>query len=283
VQAAFFDLDKTVIAKASMVAFGPSLLGAGLITKRQLVRALWSQLIFQAFGAGEERMKRFREKALRVTKGWEQATVTTLVRETLIEVIEPIVFDEALALIRDHQAAGRLVYIVSASPAEIVVPLAEYLRVDGAIASRPRLDDAGRYTGEVEFYSYGPFKAEAIREVAETEGIDLDASFAYSDSITDLPMLEVVGHPTAVNPDKELAKVARERGWEVCWFSERVPLGERVHLPRGRVAAISGVVVGAAAAGAGLTWWVLHRRRPATRWERAVETVRSKVRLPGAS
>ena len=102
-------------------------------------------------------------------------------------------------------------YLISASPEEIVAPLARYLGVDDAIASRAKLDDDGRYTGEVEFYSYGPFKAEAMVHAAAMYGIDLDASYAYSDSATDLPMLEVVGHPVAVNPDRELARVARAR------------------------------------------------------------------------
>ncbi len=132
-------------------------------------------------------------------------------RDTLNEVIDPIVYDEALELIRQHQARGHRVYLVSASPEEIVTPLALYLGVDEAIASRAELDEAGRYTGEVEFYNYGPSKAEAILAAAAAHDIDLSRSYAYSDSATDLPMLEVVGHPVAVNPDRDLARVARQR------------------------------------------------------------------------
>ena len=117
-----------------------------------------------------------RESVLRVTKGWDRAHVASIVRETLDEVIEPIVFDEALDLIREHRAAGRRVFIVSASPEEIVAPLAHHLGVHEAIATRAEIDDQGRYTGRVDFYSYGPFKAEAMREIAATRGIDLDAS-----------------------------------------------------------------------------------------------------------
>jgi hypothetical protein len=116
------------------------------------------------------------------------------------------------------------VYLVSASPDVIVQPLAEHLGVDGAIASCPLVGDDGRYTGEMEFYSYGPFKAEAMRELAEAEDLDLAESSAYSDSYTDLPMLEAVGHPVAVNPDRVLAKVAREREWEVMQFTKPVRL-----------------------------------------------------------
>ncbi len=262
-EAAFFDLDKTVIAKASMVAFGPPLLKAGMISRRLMAKALWSQMVFHYLGADEERMKRFRESALRITRGWDQATIAALVRDTLIEVIEPIVYDEALDLIRLHQDAGRRVFIVSASPQEIVLPLARYLGVDEAIATRPQLDEHGRYTGEVDFYSYGPFKADAIRELAERQGIDLAGSFAYSDSATDLPMLEVVGHPVVVNPDRELARTARERDWEVRHFRTGVPLRERVSLPPRRLALIAGAVVVATTA-AGTTWWILRRSGPSS-------------------
>lgn len=289
VEAAFFDLDKTVIAKASLAAFGKPLYREGLINRWLVLRAAWSQLLFHYLGADEERMRKFRESALRITRGWDQATVSTIVRETLDEVIEPIVFDEALTLIREHQAAGRRVFIVSASPEEIVAPLAQYLGVDEAIASRAELDEQGRYTGEVAFWSYGPYKAEAIREVAEREGIDLDASYAYSDSATDLPMLEVVGHPVAVNPDRELARVARARGWEIRHFVHGVPLRERVHMPPpGRLLVVAGVLVVAGGAG-GVAWWWLRRpaassprtqRGPARRGARGASSWPGSVRAP---
>lgn len=270
-EAAFFDLDKTVIAKASMVAFGRPLLDAGMISRRLLLRALWSHLIFELFGADEERMKKFRESALRVTAGWDQARISALVRETLVEVIEPIVYDEALELIRRHQSIGRKVFIVSASPEEIVAPLGQYLGVDGAIATRAKLDSDGRYTGDVEFYSYGPFKVDAIREIAERDGIDLSGSYAYSDSATDVPMLEVVGHPVAVNPDRDLAKIAKEREWEVQTFSHEVPLRERVSMPRPRRIAIALTIVALTSAGGTAWWWY---RRSAQRQRATVTPAR---------
>lgn len=257
-EAAFFDLDKTVIAKASMVAFSRPLLQAGMISRRILLRATWSQLVFNRLGADEDRMRKFRESALRITKGWDQARVKAVVEEALISVVEPIVYDEALEEMRSHAAAGRRVLIVSASPMEVVEPLARYLGADEAIASLPEVDDRGRYTGEVELYAYGPYKAEAMRAVAERDGIDLAASYAYSDSMTDLPMLEAVGHPVAVNPDRELAKTARERGWEIRIFRTTVPLRERVPMPASRVLAY--LAVGASAAVAmGLVWWIVRR------------------------
>ena len=154
-EAAFFDLDKTVIAKASLVAFGRPLYDAGMISRAVIARALWSNFLFQRMGAGEERMRKFRSSALRVTRGWDQALVSAIVRDTLVDVIEPIVYAEALDLIQEHQREGRRVFLVSASPEEIVAPLAQFLGVDEAISSRAELDEHGRYTGNVEFWSYG--------------------------------------------------------------------------------------------------------------------------------
>ena len=175
-------------------------------------------------------------------------------RETLDEVLSPIIYAEALELIEEHRRAGRKTVIVSSSPIETVEPLGEYLGVDDVIATRPRIDAEGRYTGELEFYAYGAHKAEAIREMAVGEGIDLAASYAYSDSITDLPMLELVGHPVAVNPDRELARVAREREWEVRYFQRPVRLRDRVPVPpQGPT-----IAAGSAAAAVGTALVALH-------------------------
>ena len=184
------------------------------------------------------------------------------VREALEETVEPIIYAEALDLIEAHRAAGHRVYLVSASPEEIVEPLAEHLGVDGCIATRAVVDDEGRYAGEMEFYSYGPFKADAIRELAEATGIDLAESSAYSDSYTDLPMLEVVGHPVAVNPDRVLAKVAREREWEVMQFTKPVRLRDRVGVPSLSTTATAAGVAAAAAA-VGIAAWRASRRASA--------------------
>ena len=262
-EAAFFDLDKTVIDRASMVAFGKPLYRAGLVSRWLVLRALYGQLIYLYLGADEERMAKMQASVLRITKGWDQAKVSSVVREALEETIEPIVFAEALDLIREHRAAGRRVFIISASPEEVVVPLAGYLGADEAIATRAEIDHHGRYTGEVEFYSYGPHKAQAMRELAEERGIDLAASYAYSDSETDIPMLEAVGHPVAVNPDRVLAKVAAEREWEVRWFSNKVKLRDRVQMPpAGPTVAVGGGLAGTAAAAAVAWWWLRREEAP---------------------
>ncbi len=255
VEAAFFDLDKTVIARASMVAFGPSLHREGLLSRWLVARALYAHFVYAYFGADEKRMARMRTSALRVTTGWEQARIAEIVRDALEQVIDPIVYDEALELIRNHQALGRKVIIVSASPEEIVAPLSQYLGVDEAIATRAQLDADGRYTGEVEFYSYGQAKVEAMERIAERDGIDLAECWAYSDSATDLPMLEAVGHPVAVNPDRELLRAAKRNGWEIRKFDRPVRLSSamprstpaRVGIALGTAAALSGVIAGGVA------------------------------------
>ena len=261
-EAAFFDLDKTVIARASMVAFGRPFYRQGLISRSLVLRSLYGQLVYMHLGADEEKLARMRDSVLALTRGWERARVAEIVRETLDEVVQPIVYGEALALIEEHRAAGRAVYVVSASPEEIVGPICEYLGVEDYIATRARLDDEGRYTGETEFYAYGPAKADAMRQVAAQHDIDLAASYAYSDSATDLPMLEAVGHPVVVNPDRELAKVAREREWEVRRFVRPVRLRDRVPMPPAgpsAAAAAAGLVAG----GAAWLWRAHNRRRPA--------------------
>jgi HAD superfamily hydrolase (TIGR01490 family) len=261
VEAAFFDLDKTVIARASMVAFGRPLYREGLISRWLVLRALYGQLVYLYLGASDARLARMRQSVLRLTQGWDQQRIRRIVREALEEVIEPIIFDEALELIRAHQADGHLVVIVSASPEEIVEPLARYLGADRAIATRARVDEHGRYSGELEFYSYGPFKADAMRELAAAEDIDLAASHAYSDSATDIPMLECVGHPVAVNPDRELLRTAREREWEVVRFVRPVRLRDRVPVPSSRQTAVGGGVA-AAVAGAVVWWWLRREQEP---------------------
>jgi HAD superfamily hydrolase (TIGR01490 family) len=268
VEAAFFDLDKTVIAKASLLAYGATLRREGYISRRLAVRAGLGQIVFRVFGADDRRMAKVRDASLRMARGWDQALLRSLVEETLHDVIEPIVYDEALELLRSHRQAGRRIYLVSSAPAEIVDPLAVYLGTDGAISTRARIDADGRYTGEVEFYAHGPTKATAIRALADEQGIDLDASYAYSDSATDLPMLSAVGHPVAVNPDRELRRAATANGWEVRTFEHPVPLRARVALPAtGRTVKIAlgiGAIVVVGTTGA-LGLRVLRRRGSAVR------------------
>ncbi|MGP8009908.1 MAG: HAD family hydrolase, partial [Acidimicrobiales bacterium] len=221
-RAAFFDLDKTVIAKSSLVALGPELHARGLLHRRTLIRAGIGQLWFQRFGADERRLERVRESVLKITRGWDRDEVRQLVKETINDAIEPLLYAEALELIDFHLSQGEEVYLVSSAPAEIVEPFAELLGMTGAISSRATIDENGKFTGDMDFFALGENKALAIRELAERRGIDLAESYAYSDSESDVPMLEAVGHPYAVNPDRQLARIAHEKQWPLLTFSHPV-------------------------------------------------------------
>jgi HAD superfamily hydrolase (TIGR01490 family) len=261
-EAAFFDLDKTVIAKSSVLAFGKPFYREGLLPKSALLKSLYSQTLYRLGGADEAKMDKARESMLTLTRGWEQARVRDVVMDTFEKIVSPIIYAEALELFHSHREAGRKVFLVSSSPVEIVEALGDYLGVDEVIATRGRIDETGHYTGELDFYAYGAHKAQAIRELAAREYINLPMSYAYSDSITDLPMLDVVGHPVAVNADKELARIARERDWEMRDFERPVRLRDRMPVPpAGPTIAVGGAL---AAAGAGVAvWWWLRRRNDA--------------------
>jgi HAD superfamily hydrolase (TIGR01490 family) len=255
--AAFFDLDKTVIAKSSTLAFTGKLYKAGMLGRRTLLRAAMGQLMYVIFGADEDQLAQARDAMLQLTKGWDKAEIERIVEEALEEVVSPLVYAEALFLIDEHARAGRDVYIVSASPEEVVRPLARYIGIDNVIATRAKVDDDGRYTGDVEIYAYGPEKVVAVEQVAAEQGISLEDSYAYSDSMTDQPLLEAVGHPYAVNPERELKELAEERGWPILDFRRQVSLAERLVRP---VPIISGATV-TAAIGAGIAWAMLRKKK----------------------
>jgi HAD superfamily hydrolase (TIGR01490 family) len=258
-EATFFDLDKTIIARSGPLALGRSFLREGLIARSALLKGMYAQLMFLLLGADEDKMERLRRAAAELTAGWEQDKVRRVVGEVLEDVMSPLIYAEALELIHDHREAGRLVCIVSSSPVEIVEPLAKILMVDKCIATTSKIVD-GKYTGELEFYAYGEQKAEAMRALASELDLDLEGSFAYSDSCTDLPMLEAVGHPVAVNPDRELRSVAQQRGWPVETFRNPVRLKDRLPQFRRPQTALSGgaIAVGAAAVAA-TAWWLTRK------------------------
>jgi HAD superfamily hydrolase (TIGR01490 family) len=248
--AAFFDLDKTIIAKSSALAFSKPFYAGGLINRRSVLRSAYAQFVFHLGGADHDQMEKMRQFLSQMVTGWSVDTVRDIVADTLHNIVEPLVYDEAVSLIEDHHVAGRDVIIVSASGSEMVEPIGELLGVDAVVASRLSTEE-GRFTGAIDFYAYAENKAVAMHELAERRGYDLSSSFAYSDSITDVHMLEAVGHPHAVNPDKELRRVARERKWPILVFDRPVALGSRVRLPEGRgtlaaLAAGTAVVVGSA-------------------------------------
>lgn len=248
--AAFFDLDKTIIARSSTLAFSRPFYEGGLLTRRAVLRSAYANFMFGAQGADHDQLERMRAYLTDLVTGWEVATVRRSVNETLESIINPLVYDEAVALIEEHQAAGRDVIIISASGSEVVEPIGRMLGADHTIATT-LVEAEGRYTGEVDFYAYGPNKAVAMEELADRYGYDLEASYAYSDSETDAPMLRAVGHPFAVNPDKALRKIAEESDWPILVFRNPVSMRSRLGLnsPVGRATAALAVAgaVGAVA------------------------------------
>jgi HAD superfamily hydrolase (TIGR01490 family) len=228
--AAFFDLDRTLIRRSSALALAGSFRERGMISRRELARAAYWQLRFVARGADEEGIRAVAERGLRVLAGFRPEEMQELVAGAMERVLKPLVYAEPLALVEQHRARGERVYIVSAALQEIVAALAAELRFDGALGTICELDD-GVYTGRALSVLHGDAKANVVRELAAREGIDLAESTAYSDSDSDLPFLEVVGHPIVVNPDRSLRATAAERGWPVLEFAESAYPHARRRIP----------------------------------------------------
>ncbi|MDR2379303.1 MAG: HAD-IB family hydrolase [Bifidobacteriaceae bacterium] len=216
--AAFFDLDKTIIARSSTVALTSTLIAEGMLRRRTVLRSVYAQATYQIGTAGQTQSERLRHLLGGIIAGWDAARLARLAADQLATKIAPQVFSEAAELIQSHRDAGRDVVIVSASSRELVEPIGAMLGADHCLATRMEVKD-GRYTGGAEFFNYGPAKVEAMTALAGRQGYDLSRSFAYSDSITDLPMLEAVGHPAVVNPSRTLRRVAEHRGWQVVRFA----------------------------------------------------------------
>lgn len=257
--AAFFDLDKTIIATSSSTAFSGPFRTGGLLTRRAVLRTAYAQLAFLLGRADEQQTERLRRTLSAMVAGWDVEKVATIVAETVRESIEPTVYAEALELIRSHQEAGRDVVVVSASGSDVVRPIAAMLGADDVVATELEVVD-GRYTGRIAHYAYGPAKADAVLDLARRRGYDLASSYAYSDSVTDAPMLRAVGRAAVVNPDRGLRRLAEEEGWEALTF--RRPVALRPHLPPARRTVPTAVVVAALVVGIVL---LVRRERPAMR------------------
>lgn len=223
------------------------------------MQAAYSQLMFRIGGADDQTMARTRDYLAALCKGWPVEQVRQIVNETLHELIKPYVYAEAAALIEEHQLAGRDVVLVSASGEELVRPIGAQLGVSDVIATRMAIAD-GRYTGEVEFFAGGEAKVTAVQELAAVRGYDLTECYAYSDSISDVPLLSAVGHPTAVNPDRGLRRAAAESGWPVLSFRHPIPLGRRLR-EKPAVPVAAGVVALGVGVAIGLLLWGRRRRR----------------------
>jgi HAD superfamily hydrolase (TIGR01490 family) len=216
--AAFFDLDRTLIKRSSVLALAPSFRRYGVITRLDLAKSAFWQVLFVLRGASAERVRSASEEGMRVLRGFSVADMQRLVGDAMEPVLRPLVYDEPLRLVQQHREQGEPVFIVSATLQEIVQHIADDLGFDGAIGSTAEIVD-GVYTGRTLRATHGEEKARAVRELAEADGLDLAASTAYSDSYSDVPFLEAVGHPVAANPDKKLRRIAAERRWPVVDFA----------------------------------------------------------------
>ena len=265
--AAFFDLDKTILAKSSSLAFARPFYKGGLIGRADVLKSAYAQFTFLSSGADHDQMEAMRHYMSELVKGWDVEQVRRIVSETLDEIVDPAVYEEAVDLIEEHKEEGRDVIIISSSGTEVVEPIGERLGVDRAIGTQVEIVD-GKYTGEILFYAYGEGKADAMRALATENGYNLADCYAYTDSMTDLPMLEVVGHPVCVNPDAPLRRVAVERGWPVVDFARPVAMPT----VRQRIADMNThdnrrtALIGAATTVAlGLAWYAArHRGGPAS-------------------
>ena len=217
--AAFFDLDRTLISRATPIALARSFQRRRLVRQRDLARAALWQLIFLARGVGEKEMRRAAEDGMLLLRGVPVAAVDELLAEAMERVLRPLLYREPVERARSHQRHGQPVYLVSASLQQIVERIAEDVGFDGAVGSGCEIKD-GVYTGRSLRPCYGPLKAEALRALARRDDLDLTRSTAYSDSHTDLAFLEAVGHPVAVNPDRRLRQIARARSWPILHFTE---------------------------------------------------------------
>jgi HAD superfamily hydrolase (TIGR01490 family) len=265
--AAFFDLDRTLVQGSSGLHFARAAYEAGLISRSRLMRDAWENLRFRLRGTTDERADAV---VARIGEMITDRPVRELRRLTprVLAGVLPRVYPQMLELAWQHQDAGRRIYICTAASQEIAEMLAHVLDFDGGIGTRSEIVD-GTYTGRLAGpFTYRDGKAEAMRELAAAEGIDLEASYAYSDAESDLPMLTAVGHAVVVNPDSELARVARERGWEVMRLD---PLRGRLRL---------GAILAAVAAIGSAVGAVFSRRAQLAARERSGPRLRPGIRLP---
>ena len=255
-EAAFFDLDKTLLPGSSLFPLAREMYRQRYFGLRDIWRLAADQVRYRMIGAeAQGPMERAREATLEVIRGRSRDEVIAFGRSVAREEILPRLYPQAVDVMSRHKRAGRAVYIASSSPQDYLELLAEELAIDGVIGTRAEVVD-GLYTGNLDGpMIHGPEKAGRVRELADERAIDLARSFAYSDSINDLPMLEMVGHPVAMNPDRRLRAVARRRGWQVLDF----------RTARRRTLIASAAGAGAAASGAvGYAVGYLVGRRRAT-------------------
>jgi HAD superfamily hydrolase (TIGR01490 family) len=223
--AAFFDLDKTLMAGSSGMQFARVATQHGIVSRRLLASWGVEHLRYRLRGTTDERTAEVLRVARELISGVPARSLERMNPEVLAAIL-PRVYPQMLDEVYGHQDAGRATFIVSAAGNGVVEPLAAVLGMDGGIGTRYEVGEDGAFTGRFDGpFVYGHGKVEAMGAFADRHGIDLAASYAYSDSISDLPMLRAVGNPVVVNPDPPLAEIAREEGWQTMRFER---LGRRL-------------------------------------------------------
>jgi HAD superfamily hydrolase (TIGR01490 family) len=250
--AAFFDLDKTLMAGSSGMVFARVAAGHGMVSRRQMARWGRDHLRYRLRGSTDDETSELLRVAKETFKGVPERDIVRMGPEVLAGIL-PRIYPEMLDEVHRHQDEGRATFIVSAAGNEMVAQLAQVLGMDGGIGTSYAVGPDGRYTGRLNGpFVYGEGKVEAMQRFAAEHDIDLSESYAYSDSVSDLPMLRAVGNAVVVNPDEPLLRTARAEGWMVMRF-------ERL----GRKLLIGGAaVLAAAVAGSGRA---LRARRRETR------------------
>jgi HAD superfamily hydrolase (TIGR01490 family) len=220
-RAAFFDLDRTLISRSSSLALAGPFRARGLIGRRDLLKARLAQALFVRTGAGHGRAGQTADAAMSVLRGMRVEDLQGIVADAWLPVLRPLVYREALAAAEEHETRGEAVFIVSGALQEVVDGIAAELGFAGALGSQAEVED-GVYTGRLARRLLGAEKAVGLAELATEKSLDLARSTAYSDSHSDLGFLESVGTPVAVNPDRELRRIAQQRGWAIRWFREQL-------------------------------------------------------------
>jgi HAD superfamily hydrolase (TIGR01490 family) len=244
-RAAFFDVDKTLLPGSSLYLFARGLYRRGFYDLRDIAAFAFGQLVFRLTGAeGRRGMEAAREQALAFIEGRRRDDLVQIGHDIVVEVIGPRIYPGMRRVIDDHHARGDRTYLVTAAPRELAEGIATYLGMDGALGTEAELVD-GTYTGRLLGpVLHGPAKLDAVVRLANEQGFDLRTSSAYSDSVNDRPLLEGVGRPVAVNPDRYLRDLAAERGWPVQDFRRRRRLW-LVWLPAGMAAGVTTVAAAA--------------------------------------
>ncbi|MEJ6550671.1 HAD-IB family hydrolase [Corynebacterium sp. USCH3] len=255
---AVFDLDKTVIDTSASMAYRKPLAERGLITTTDMLRMLMMLGNYMVSGHDDNSLNTTRDALVAMIRGRSQDDLADVAHGALQDVIVPVIYSEARTLIERHHALGHRIAIITASARVLVTPIADELGADHLIATELAVDDDGLFTGDVPFFCKGPAKVEGLHRLARAEGYNLTASYAYTDSATDLPLLDAVGHPTAVNPDRVLRREAADRDWQVARFGRSETL---FTLPEhtGAIAGTSAAVALVGTVAAGLLVWLRGR------------------------